>query len=359
MIIHGDNVNTGGALVLLTELVRRAAVAGVETVVFCSALNEQEITSTAQYPVDIKDSSRWNLLRVPKAGPVLYFGNLPPIRRVKNSAVYVHNAYLTLSIYELLKGAMLRRFSWKYLLIGVYFRIYCSSCDVVLVQTKTMLDAMRRISSVPVLPMPFYSVNVLSRTAYTEKTTSFCAVGLPSAHKCYDEFLDAIDRLVAEEREFAVEVTIPIDTLNMERIRKIDDVNLRAGRLVIRNHGLVTRDIVEAIYRRSRSLVFPSLRESFGLPLIEAAEHGLTIFAPELPFVEDVVDGFLAINPTSSRSMCEVLGKWLDQGCPVQKPRLKVEDCGDELLRSNWTMLSKKKINPSSAGESKCGDKRA
>jgi glycosyltransferase involved in cell wall biosynthesis len=58
----------------------------------------------------------------------------------------------------------------------------------------------------------------------------------------------------------------------------------------IENIGFIRRQDVIEYYNASKFLIFPSLNESFGLPLVEAADLGCHIIAPELDYVEDIIE---------------------------------------------------------------------
>jgi len=47
-----------------------------------------------------------------------------------------------------------------------------------------------------------------------------------------------------------------------------------------------------AYYKSATALLFPSVLESFGLPLIEAAAFGTPVFAADLPYAHEVLDGY-------------------------------------------------------------------
>ena len=55
------------------------------------------------------------------------------------------------------------------------------------------------------------------------------------------------------------------------------------------NLGKISHDEVFEIYGRSKALLFPSLKESLGLPLIEANQLGLKVLVSNLPFANDIL----------------------------------------------------------------------
>ena len=54
---------------------------------------------------------------------------------------------------------------------------------------------------------------------------------------------------------------------------------------------------IHAIYQRVDYLIFPSLLESLGLPLIEAKLHDLPIICSRRDYVFDVCEPLLTFNP--------------------------------------------------------------
>jgi len=64
----------------------------------------------------------------------------------------------------------------------------------------------------------------------------------------------------------------------------------------------------------SGAMIFASLTESFGLPLIEATRLGLPIVAPELDYVRDVCLPAQTFDPSSALSIARAVRRFLD--CP-------------------------------------------
>jgi alpha-1,2-rhamnosyltransferase len=50
-------------------------------------------------------------------------------------------------------------------------------------------------------------------------------------------------------------------------------------------------------YRRASALIFPSISEGFGLPLVEALGHGLRVFASDIPVFREIGEGFVSFFP--------------------------------------------------------------
>lgn len=60
--------------------------------------------------------------------------------------------------------------------------------------------------------------------------------------------------------------------------------------------GVITFSQVCTMYRQCDALVFPSYVETFGLPLLEAAQTGMPIIAADLPYSREVLDGYEGVT---------------------------------------------------------------
>lgn len=77
----------------------------------------------------------------------------------------------------------------------------------------------------------------------------------------------------------------------------------------------VSRPMLRAVYQKARFVVFPSLFEGAGLPLLEAASLKVPIACSDIPpFREFGGDGPAFLNPSSAESICSVIKEfWLDE----------------------------------------------
>ena len=66
-----------------------------------------------------------------------------------------------------------------------------------------------------------------------------------------------------------------------------------------------------SLYNQATALIFPSLFESYGLPIIEANQHELPIIASELDYVRDILDPVETFDPHSARSICRSVKRFL------------------------------------------------
>lgn len=101
----------------------------------------------------------------------------------------------------------------------------------------------------------------------------------------------------------------------------------------VHNLGQMPHEQVIGLYRRTRALIFPSLGESFGLPLIEAQQLGVPIVASELDYVRDVCEPVQTFDPRSVQSIARAVKRFLQQ----PEPRLHLHSPAEF-----WGLLTEK-----------------
>jgi glycosyltransferase involved in cell wall biosynthesis len=144
------------------------------------------------------------------------------------------------------------------------------------------------------------------------RTFDFCYVASGEPHKNHR-------RLVAAWCELAASGSRPSLALTLDRGRFAAlcawiETETRRHRLRITNLGVCTESGIADLYRRSKALVYPSLFESFGLPLLEAKAAGLPLVASERDYVRDVVVPAETFDPESPRSICAAVLRSLGRG---------------------------------------------
>jgi glycosyltransferase involved in cell wall biosynthesis len=94
-------------------------------------------------------------------------------------------------------------------------------------------------------------------------------------------------------------------------LRELIEKAKRENKLDIRNVPTVSQNEVRQLYSQTQALVYPSVMESFGLPLIEARRAGLPILASELDYVRDLVDPEEVFDPRSPMSIARAVKRFL------------------------------------------------
>ncbi len=99
--------------------------------------------------------------------------------------------------------------------------------------------------------------------------------------------------------------------------------------------GFVTQEDLPALYRQAVMLVYPSLYEGFGLPVLEAMACGTPVVTSNTTSLPEVAgDAALTVDPTRVEEITQAMARLLDDACL----RKRLQQAG--LERSNafaWT----------------------
>ena len=128
-------------------------------------------------------------------------------------------------------------------------------------------------------------------------------------HKNHRRLIEAFVLLAHEGLTPSLVVTVP-KTMDPDLYHWLDRVREKEG-VQVTNLGAVDYSKVGTVYQSIRALIFPSLIESFALPLLEAQAFGLPILAPEKDYVRDVVVPRETFDPESPRSIMRAIKRFL------------------------------------------------
>lgn len=253
---------------------------------------------------------------------VLCFGNVPPpIRLPVPTVTYFHNVLFC----ENYAGEAWRE-RLQMALKMAYISHYAGHTDAFLVQTDNMVAALRPAirERAPVATLPFFALPRSAAQASPERRwDQFAYVSEAHPHKNHGVLLAAWRLLLAQGRRPGLHLTV---TAAYPRVLA-EIASLKAAGADITNHG---QSEPAAIYARCGYQVYPSLLESFGLGLIEAADAGCAVLASERPYVHAVVGPCATFDPLSPAALADLVGRCSGQAAPASA--VKVDDRLPELL---------------------------
>lgn len=115
---------------------------------------------------------------------------------------------------------------------------------------------------------------------------------------------------------------------------------------------------VEWLYTACRALVFPSLAEGFGLPLLEARARGCPVIASDLPAFAELADDGVWLYPRHSASALAALMREHAQRShgrpPALGPAFTWRDSAGQLLQTAAALLDQSTARAAADGEPKC-----
>jgi glycosyltransferase involved in cell wall biosynthesis len=320
VLIDALFINKGGGAVLLDYLIEQLLANGKRDDFFflldprykIPALLEKNYTVISN---SVKDRLRFYKANKSKFTKVFCFANTPPPVKLKVPAyTYFHNQKLLEAPRQKFKKDY-RRIYIKYLFIKLYNR----NTDYYIVQTPHMVDelvASGLKDKAHCLSIPFYddSKYLATHKPFGQRVKNeFVFISNPSPQKNYSTLLDAWAYLLEKGHTPTLHVTI--DETGPQYLARVDELNKKAAKIV--NHVYVDP---RELYFNCPYLIFPSIMESFGLPLIEAVDSGMKILASNLPYVHDVITPSLTFEPFDKVSIADAVVKALSTELPF--PRL-------------------------------------
>jgi glycosyltransferase involved in cell wall biosynthesis len=320
LVIHAPNVHTGGGLTLLKELLAypNQALRWMQVDERASGLFAQPVTIKQTY---IKRSicsrlvAEWRLwYYVSCEDVVLCFHGLPPLLPLSaHVIVFAQNRLLVektpLRVYSPLTSIRL-------LVERLWLTCAQHHADRYIVQSPSMAVALKKHlknkSKVSVLPFTtFHSLEPDSNSTNSVRKFDFVYVADGEPHKNHTVLLSAWCLLAEQGFKPSLALTVS-STLHASLANDISEVTKRHS-LNIVNLGQLSHKDIHHLYQASSALIYPSRIESLGLPLIEAKQYGLSILAPELDYVRDIVEPVETFNPDSPVSVARSVRRFLGQ----------------------------------------------
>jgi len=304
IVVSGVNIHAGGALeifrTVLSKIVRFYPEAKVYAFVHDKRLFK-EISGVIyrQFP---KWSTRaigclfydyiyfWFVSK--KLKPDLWFSlnDRTPVVEAKKRVLYCHNLsffYKGALTYFILQPS----FAFQLVLQRISYHFNFSKNDVVVVQQQHVRDLFfKRFKSKAIVvsnPEFFHeSVSLSPETTKTGKVIFFYPA-LPRFFKNFEVIIKAVKHLEKKYVDCPFEVWITLDGTENFYSKYIH--YLGKDCCSIRWLGHLPKARIDELYNSVHFLLFPSVLESWGLPISEAKNLGIPILVSDLPYAKETV----------------------------------------------------------------------
>jgi glycosyltransferase involved in cell wall biosynthesis len=319
LILHAPNVHGGGGGVLLSAILGDLPpdvkiIIQVDSRFSQSNVTNPQLTTRSLSPTILRRffAEVWLFRNVGCDDIVLCFGNLPPLFKLSGSvSLFLQNKLLIDS--SSLKGFSIAA-KCRIFFERLWLRACLNNCDEIIVQTKSMHSQVkdRFLSKLPIRQLPFYKnfkgASVLL-PAKTDRECDFIYVASGDPHKNHEILIEAWKELALEGLFPLLRLTIDSQSCPKLLYQLRAAVEVYGAR--IECLGSLTHNQVLNELQKSRALIYPSLNESFGIPMLEARQLGLGILAPELDYVRDILDPDESFDASSAISVARSVKRYL------------------------------------------------
>jgi len=141
---------------------------------------------------------------------------------------------------------------------------------------------------------------------------SFLYPAITNPHKNHRTLLVAFAKVVAARDDAVLVLTGAAGTADEAVTSVIEELGLTRN---VRRPGRVSPEELEASFRESAALVYPSTYEGFGLPLVEAMALGCPVIASDRTALPEVLGGAgILVPPDDVDGWAEAMLRLLDDG---------------------------------------------
>lgn len=328
ILIDALHINMGGALMILNHFVDRLVAKKVDFVLLkddrCPRLKSEEKVKS----IDVMSCAECERKKYYKGHrndfkSVLCLGNIPPaIKMPVPVHTYIHNVNLLkipsdYSVSYKIK-AYLKRF---------YIQSLAKNTDTWIVQTKNTAEMVRYwmpCKNKQVLEYPFFRIPDKINQRRWEDRTDYVFIGEETGAKGMTYLINAWK--ILSQSKFSK--TLHLTTIAPELQGQIQEAIDSGAK--INNHGRIDFNEVISLYNCSKAIIYPSLNESLGLGIVEAAEAGCDVIGCDLPYLHSVCSPSVTFEPQNSQSIVNAVLQY-EQG-NRHRTILNVHDRADELI---------------------------
>ena len=310
IIIDSIYINEGGGKLLLDLLLNRLAEKKLHNNFYLnidSRYSSKAIETFKYSKFYPGERSRTNAIKSTNYTH-LYFSNIPPPKRLKGRVIIYFQNNLLL---EPFKSSIVDYLKFKIKFFYIKFLIHKSYEWVVQTDlVKKNLSNTFNINQSKISVFPFYEENTLQLSIKKAKN-NFVYISNELPHKNQARLINAfikISKFINQQI-----------TLNLTIKKKGEIIVDYFDNLKVCYNGNLGRDQLFNLLSSNEFAIYPSLSESFGLPLIEAAKCGCKVIASDLPYVHEIIKPSLTFDPYSVESISKAILKALSEDLPETK----------------------------------------
>jgi hypothetical protein len=332
IILSAFNIHAGGGLVLLSSLFQQTKI---KKFILDFRIKKKINNSKKNIFIKRKIFDRLfyfhsNIFNS-KSSHIICFNNLPPLFKSKSRVIlFIQTFYFFANIlnYNFNLYTTLRIYFEK-----IWFKIGIRNVDEIWIQTPTMkkrlilyLKKLNLKNKIEVKEKPMIDVklqsliksNIKSKKFFsnTRKKNYFFYPADSAGHKNHKRLFLAFSKV---NKPFKLFLTID-DKSFKNYLRNIE---VPAKGKFINLNTLPRYEVLNFFKNKINALIFPSLDESFGIPLIEACVFKKNILVSNKNYAHDLIENAIYFNPYKVTSITNSINKYLNKNAKIKKPKLK------------------------------------
>ncbi|QLY27047.1 glycosyltransferase [Bdellovibrio sp. KM01] len=319
IVIVAQNISSGGGAVLLKQTLRQASTKKSVVCIINDTFQIEPLPGVefirmprsifARLKIDLVILKNYN---TPNTA-ALYFGNFPPLLPLPiKTYVFCQNRYIV----GPLDLKVSKIFAIKVALQKTLFKLCSRKEHTFIVQTKTMAALVKQsLHFSPMLKvLPFTEKISWEKIRFENKPNNqkpFLYVASGEPHKNHLNLIMAWEAL-SSKFGLHPELVLILNAENYPILHKTLVDIASQKRLNVRivdemEHSNLLNAIANSV------TIYPSLFESFGLPLVEANQLNAPIVASDREFVRDVCDPQETFDPMSTESIATAVVAFLNK----------------------------------------------
>jgi glycosyltransferase involved in cell wall biosynthesis len=318
IFVNASNIHVGGGKVILNDLITVTPnYLDIQFIFFVDG--RFTLPKKANNNIIFKKiykHLRWSVAHLiesqcDKNDIIIYLTNIPPTIRHKCKTILVQSNRFVIENFTLSGFSIKTRL--RIIFERLLFLLNNKKVDYIIVQSNTMSSILKRsgICEDKIKIIAYNNIEeqnaIIDSNNRQEHNESFIYIASGDPHKNHINLIEAWCLLSKKHIFPKLIITIDENTILHSIItKKIDEYDLQ-----VEIKPNMKRDSIINLYSRSKALIFPSVFESYGLPLVEAKQHGIPIIASELDYVRDLVDPDETFDPYSPISIYRSVKRFL------------------------------------------------
>jgi glycosyltransferase involved in cell wall biosynthesis len=333
ILIDALYINTGGAKVILESIIQELKKNQVLANFFfllderleSNSLSVLESSNFQVLHANLTSRKKFYVENSSRFEKIICLANIPPPKKIKDVPVYIlfHNAHILKpglkwsKLFSLLKYKL----KWTY----IYFKNHISYNWIV--QTPSMRNLLSKgllVDFGKIKVIPFYKdldfVETSKSLDIDQVRFAYVADGQPQKNHLF-LFRVWENLFLKHNINFKLILTVSENYPSLlNEINRLKDMGVNIENLGMINHLEVLR-----LYQKINFLLYPSLIESFGLPLIEAALMGCDIISIDKEYVYDVVVPSITFGERNIYELTKIISD-INDGVNFPKTKLIVNN---------------------------------